>query len=124
MGCNARDTVLKAKMRFVKMKIEAYTDDDGHMNPEDEQDVMTTASPMEMWIGDKKLDDISIIREHFPSSPVGGAVEVKITPPSKMSEMMLLFLNTGAFKMARMARSGTRWSSMPSRFQMRKRRGE
>ena len=54
---------MKAKMRFAKMKMEAYADDT--LNLENEQDVMTVASPMKMWIGVKKLGDFSLIVTSF-----------------------------------------------------------
>ena len=99
LRCNMYDTIMSVKMAVMRGQI----GDDDFMNADDEQDVMTVASLMEVWMpnGSEKLDDFSCLREHFDCDAVGGTVEFKMQEdPSKLPEMMLMFLNTGAMKKA------------------------
>ena len=101
--CKRNSQIFEVKQSFIKVMMAMSDKDDKNFNIDDDQDLMALASTMEMWDEDEKqkLDDFSTIGEHFNHNAYGGVLKVKHqSNPENLPEMMLMFLNTGCYRLA------------------------
>ena len=101
--CKRNSQIFEVKQSLMKVMMAMSDKDDKDFNIDDDQDLMALASTMEMWDEDEKqkLDDFSTIGEHFNHNAYGGVLKVKHqSNPENLPEMMLMFLNTGCYRLA------------------------